>query len=361
MSDIGFRRGAEEAEKSSKSGNWAKAHFLDLDDKESVVLRFLSDHTDWLTVDQHQIIPTKPKPSDYEGQNWPEKMGAVCRNTKMENGRLLYENLGETEPCYICANIVDGKKIKRPSSRTWAIACIREEVIGDGSDQLGGEAMKGKRVGYRDATRTVTRKKEGSEETEDVIEKALIFVNQGWKNFFTTLKGFAGHFGTLCDQDFKITRSGTDTDTDYSIIPLGQVPVAGGGVFDTRNPEHLKRYGFDSPDDVWKALCDQVADRASLKLYARFFDRTKTVDKDGNVVALDAATVASANKPSNDAESSPDRLQALASRIQNYAPQGDANGQQEAAQPVPEPAPAPAQPDVPSVPAGATQGPIDLG
>lgn len=288
-----FRKGAEAAAEASKGGgNFAKTHFFGLEDGKQAILRFITDAADWIVVDQHQMVPTKGKPDGYEG-NWPEKMGSVCRKDEAFS-------FGE---CYICEFVVDGKKVKRPSARTWALACEREEVIEDG-----------KIVGLRDKTREVTKKVDDKDVT--TVEKSIVVVNMGYKNFFGVLQGFAGHYGTVLDRDYIIQRKGAGTDTVYTIIPLDPIETDQGR-FDLRNPEFAKRYETDLD------LGEEVTSRASDEFYARFFDpRFSADDKSGEVKQTGAAP--DAPKVDNDMDA--EKLAALASRVKgsSYAPEGTA-------------------------------------
>lgn len=50
-------------------------------------------------------------------------------------------------------------------------------------------------------------------------------VQQSVSNFWHTLAvGCVGRFGTICDRDYEITRQGEGFNTQYSIIPLPEVP-----------------------------------------------------------------------------------------------------------------------------------------
>lgn len=289
-----FRRGTDEAAAASKFTAFQRTQFFSLGDGESSILRFITDANPvevdgklvggWITVQQHQMIPTKGAPADYKGDKWPEKMGATCRNDKAF--RATYGD------CYICAHLVDGTKIKKPSGRSWAWACLREEV-----------RENGKLMGYKDKTREVSRKKEGSEEQETVIEKDVVVVNLGWKNFFSIVEGYEGHYGTVLDRDFVIKRKGDGMDTTYSVIPLDPIGL------DLRDPEALKKYGFESVKDADDKLIEVIAERASDEFYARFFDRTKTVTSDEKVVESGEAPA----KVDNDVEA--EKLAALRDRV----------------------------------------------
>lgn len=307
-----FRKGGEAGEEASAKASvrFAKVEYFSLEDKEQGLLRFLTEHTDWITVDQHQMIPTKSKPADYTG-NWPEKMGAVCRKDKAFD-------YGE---CYICDFGLEkgkGGKVKRPQPRTWALACRREEVI-----------ENGRVVGIKDKLREVQRKKEGSDETETVIEKDIVVVRFAWSNFWHNIQAAAGHYGTVLDRDYLVQRKGSGLDTDYSILPIDPVPAADGEKFDLRNPDFMKLYANDYD------LEEIITGQSSEEYYARFFDPRVTVTKEGGV-----AQTGEAPEPKPDNDVSEDRLKALKDRVTNYGSAGG-NGQ-----PAAEPAKEPEQPQM---------------
>lgn len=302
-----FRRGAEAAKEATRGGNYARTEFFSLEDGKTAILRFLTDADEWITVAQHQMIKTKAQPDGYTG-NWPERMGCVCRDDDAFAG--IYDD------CYICSYLVDGDKIKKPSSRIWALACLREEVLGDGSTELGGPEMKGKRVGLRDMTREVTiSAKEAADgkparKEETITEKAVVVVNMGWKNFFGVLEGYAAKYGTVLDRDFWIKRNGAGLDTSYQIISEDPI-MSNGEVFDLREPKFMERYETNID------LVEIITDRSSNEFYARFFDPRFSSDDDGEVKATGATPEA---KPTTDVD--PERMEALANRVRGYKDDG---------------------------------------
>ena len=335
-----FRRGAEAAKEASKGANFARTQFFSLDDGKSEILRFLTDKDDWIVVDQHQMIPTKKQPADYpKDAKWPEKMGAVCR----KDPAFSY---GE---CYIDDFLVgtgEGKaKVKKPGARSWALACLREEVMEDG-----------KVVGLRDKTREVTIPEKDGQPEKTVTEKAIVVVNMGYKNFFAILEGFAGRYGTVLDRDYWIKRSGSDTDTTYQIVPMDPIET-GDGRFDLREPQFMQRYQSDL------VLEEVVSERADDHFYARFFDPRFTVIEDGKVVPVDSAEAKKAAEkqpeaPSGDVDEA--RLSALASRVKGYT--GGDGAAAETAPAAPETAEqAPAEQEVTREAAPASGGMRDFG
>lgn len=288
--DLNFSRGADAAKAKAKSVAFAKTNWFTLGDGEKIIVRFLTDafppdendasqkHVEaWISVLQHGGVKTKPKPDGFEG-NWPARMGAVCRYDEAFGG--YYED------CYICDHLVPNKDLglKRPSARVWSLGAIREVVIGDGTDALGGPERKGQPVGVRDKTREevipAREAKDGQEAREEktVTVKDIVVINQGYKNFFAQLQGFAQEYGTVLDRDYTIRREGDDLATEYHIIPREPIQTADGALFDLRNAEHAAKY------ETSLNLADVVARQATDEYYARFFDPRFEIDKDGEVV-----------------------------------------------------------------------------
>lgn len=300
-----FRRGTDEAKEASKGVSFARTHYFSLDGNPSspnnrAIIRFLTDYTDLIVVNQHNNIPTKAQPKDYDGQNWPSRMSAVCRNDEAFAG--MYDD------CFICDHIVDGKKIKRPGARSWALAVLREEVLEDGVV-----------VGLRDQIREVAEVDADGKATGEVrLEKAIVVVNMGYKNFFAAVEGFGKHYKTLLDRDYQITRSGEDTDTTYAVVPLDRIPVDDDGNFyDLRKPEFMDRY---KPAQTLEEI---VIERSSDDFYARFFDtRVEAPAREGATSGKATKTKAKGKKADAPArqeqEASSERLAALRDRVVDY-------------------------------------------
>lgn len=306
---LSFTRGAESlAEAAKGAGQFAKTHYFGIEDKEKCMIRLITDHDEWVVVNQHQSIRIqKPKPAD--AKSWPEKMGAVCRNTKLKlpdgSTPTVGEALADVMPpdCYICDHVVDGDKVKRPGARAWAWAVMREEVI---------EA--GVRKGFRDVTREVAVvDKEGKPTGEVKIEKAVVLCNMGHKNFFNIFKGAAGQYGTCLDRDYYVTREGAGTDTVYHIIAAPPTKM------DLRDDETMKtRYGH-SRAEFNEMLAQEVAGRAEDEFYARFFDPRFDVDKDGKVHPTGHVPPPAGTPPAPSADANADKLAAMQARVAGYA------------------------------------------
>jgi hypothetical protein len=297
-------------------------------DHEVTILRFLTEPDEWVDADTHAMVPTKPKPaSEPAERRWPERLGCVCRKTKMGDGSPLYPD------CYVCDKpLRDGKGVAiRRAPRTWALAVLREAVLGDGSTAQGGPGMKGKRIGFRTLTREQAVLDDKGKPTSEIeVVPALVVVNQGWKNFFSTLSGAAKVHGTLLDRDFWIVRNGADQTTTYQITPLD--PVSG---FDMRDPAQAAKMGliidptkssegdFNPQTEEWEyrivewpdmyALDDIVFGQASDEYFARFIDPNKTpAPRD----AVPGEAIVS--KPNVEVTAS--ALANLADRVKGYAP-----------------------------------------
>lgn len=298
-----FRSGAEAAKEASKSPQFARTSYLSMKDQEEQIVRFLTDSDDWLTVDQHNFVPTRSKPDDWPKEsNWPNSMSATCRKTKLEDGSTLFDD------CYICDHMEkpDGKPY-RASGRTWALAVLREEVTDDDGEVLG----------FRDQTEEVTKTVDGKE--KNVTQPKVVIVNQGYRNFFSILQGFAGRYGTILDRDYFIKREGDSTDTTYQIVPLDPLdadhPETGEEVrFDLREPAFMAKYTDAMPD-----LEEVLMEKASEEFYALFFDKTKPqpARRDSESSDSDSDEPEAKPKPTADVDSD-EKVKALAERVKGY-------------------------------------------
>jgi hypothetical protein len=146
----------------------------------------------------------------------------------------------------------------------------------------------------------------------------ILVINQPMKGFFSHFKALHGLYGTVVDRDFQVTRSGKGTDTEYKIAPIDPIP-------DPVTQQNLIAPGTPAWEKYLQAVAEReisleaiVADKASDEYYARFFDPTKTVEKDGTIVAATATTGGMVNLPAADATSGPANISDdLRSRIAN--------------------------------------------
>jgi hypothetical protein len=238
-------------------------------------------------------------------------MAAVCRH----DPALSYSD------CYICDVLHkdDPKSIKKPAKRTWAAAVLREEVKEDG-----------KVVGYRDQTRTVTRKNSDGTVGETFEEPAVVNLNFGWKNFFSALETNANiNGGTLLDRDYLIIRKGADVDTVYIFMALDRVPHSDGTTFDVRKPEHMVKY-FPSALTIGSAAASDeylipiIEGKAADDYFATFFDRTVVASSNNSPVSSGTPSAAPVNDAANE------ELEALRARVRGYpSPAAEATSEDE--------------------------------
>lgn len=312
-----FRRGGEEAAKASKSSGarFARTNFLSIEDDGLVFLRYITDDPDWIFVNQHQGVPTKNKPADYEG-NWPESMPAVCRHDP------AFKDIHDD--CYVCDNDIKNKwgRPNKATPRVWALACLREEVVATadmvGQDLPDGskvtDAMVGRRIGFRDATReVVVTDAEGKPTDETKQERAIVVVNMAPNNYFNALdstyltyKQIYGDEATICDRDFAVKKTGKEKEVEYTHTPLDVTPNLKPGT------ESWKRY-LTAIEEQKIDLAALVADRASDDYYARFFDPSKTVASKGSTSSATTPEVPAESAGEPDA----DRLAAMRERVRS--------------------------------------------
>jgi hypothetical protein len=201
---------------------------------KKVIIRFLSDivpvasnPVPWITVAQHSGLEVlRPKPAGYKGTKWPTSMGAVCRHDPMFSGR--YSN------CYPCDEMIvksgpQAGKPERPSNRTWALAVLREEVVGTQAMADAGH-IKPEQIGQTLGVTTKRREekvvdKDGKETGEVRMVPELVLLNYGEKNFFGAVSAASGRYGTILDRDLEIERFGTGTNTDYRVSPIPEMFV----------------------------------------------------------------------------------------------------------------------------------------
>lgn len=362
-----FRRGAKAAkDAAAQKSRFDKIGYFKLEDGEKIVLRFLTDadphwvHSEtgqieyafndgippdnsgnweaiggWITCDQHSFVKTKGKPDGYTG-NWPASMGANCRKDEAFAG--MYPD------CFICDFMKksDGKPYSR-TPRVNAYAVVREEVM-----------EGGRLVGYKTKVEEKERTdKEGKPTGEKYLEPVLLHVQMADKNFFSNLRGYAAHYGTILDRDFVVTRSGSGmNDTSYQFVPCDPVPnpneetVKDFPHFDLRNPAVAAKFGVGDycEDTTRTSLVELVVDRASDDYYGRFFDTRVTATASNNGDG-GGAPAEQQEKPSTEAD--PERMAALKDRLKAHP---DGPEEAPAAAPAPE-APAPEPQPVAAAPA----------
>jgi hypothetical protein len=311
-------RGGQAAEQMQQENSFSgskfeKVNWFKLGDRESMFVRFLDDHSEWLTVLQHPFAPTRPVPEEWtpeQKKGWPTSFSPVCRKTKQFVQFF-------PDGCWIC----DGMHQIRPNDRAkdskyhpqvrlWARGVQREEVrvteenqaqypdqVTAGNqhiypgEEIGATVLRplGTVLGYRDIEDEVDELDSDNKPTgKKIVKKRIIVFNMAWKNFFGPLQGYADVYTTVLDRDYRLTRKGKDKDTDYDIVPLNPAPRADGSILHMGKSRELVNgqptdrllrevYFEDGPD-----LIQLIEDRVDDDLYDRFFDDRKPVPERRN-------------------------------------------------------------------------------
>jgi hypothetical protein len=282
--DLDLSFGLDEAQRMADSvrtsGGYRKVNFLRIKDGESIILRFLEDN--WPSVLQHSFVPTKPPypgAPDRVKENWPERSGAVCRKTPKFERHF-------PQGCVICdmtGNSDSWNGRYNPSSRLWVRAVERKEVLVETPEEAReyGEEI-GTFLGYTDVEDEVDETDaEGKPTGQKVMRKRIIVINQGPKNFFSTLQGYKSVYKTITDRDYFVTRHGEKTKTDYDIIALDPVRDEAGKVWKMTDPEIINgektgRTLADAYLEFAPELKDLIASQLDDDHYAKFFDPSMT-------------------------------------------------------------------------------------
>ena len=198
-----MRTGINAIESSLKGGGGSSggptgrylSYFI-LGDGESKVIRFLTDMDDVAVAQFYEFVKDKNgkfqnfvhAPSFYaddpswQGEDWVRKYG------------------GKTTD-YTTKELVD----PTPRERIVGIAVEREEVPTE---------VNGRRVLKTQDKLTQIEGRDGKQ-----YDARNYFIVKQAKAFWNTVVGYYHEFGTICDRDYKITRTGTGRDVVYSVIP----------------------------------------------------------------------------------------------------------------------------------------------
>lgn len=312
----GFRKGGEAAQEAAASsgGGFAKVEYLSIEDDGQAAVRYLTDSPDWIFVNQHAGAPTKNKPADWPAErNWPASMPATCRYDPAFEGQY--------SDCYIDDAGLTNKwdRLCKPQVRVWALACLREEVVGTPELVAEGKCTEdqiGKRIGFRDQIRKVSRPIRDAEgkptdQTEEIEERAIVVVNFAPNNYFNALQASFSIYGSVCDRDFIVKKVGKGKDVEYSNIALDSTPNLKPGT------ESWKRYETAIQEqgiDIEKI----IAEKASDEYFALFFDPNKTPPSRGKADEKgEAARPEAPAAPADDVDQ--DRLAAMRDRVRGHA------------------------------------------
>lgn len=199
-----LRRGDEDDEPKFKA-SWRRDPYISFKETgDFAILRFLAESPDWFRARTHRFVPvSKPKPEGQEGK-WPKFMSATCRKDPVL--RQYFPN-----GCPICTsplkNQWDKSMDESADDLRYTLAVEREEVIGDGSPEMGGEQFRGVK-GIVDKMIDVPVFGEDGEPIKDQFVKrpSIVIVSETMYKMFGAIKAVGEAYGSLRGQDIKIKR-----------------------------------------------------------------------------------------------------------------------------------------------------------
>jgi hypothetical protein len=195
-------------------------NYLILGDGETKVVRFLTEATDLVAIKFHEFVVTPAGKfrnfvyaPDFNGggEDWVVKYGGKTRD-------------------FTTKDLVPSA----PRERIVGIAVEREEVPTED--------------GGRRTLRTQDKLSQFEGRDGKSYDARNFMVVKQYKTFWTTLSGYYHEFGSICDRDYKITRTGTGRDIVYSIIPKTPDPDWN---YDGSSLAALQaRYGYGTKQDM---------------------------------------------------------------------------------------------------------------
>lgn len=170
--------------------------YLILGDGESKVIRFLTD------IDELELTKFYEFVKDVNGKFQNFVVAPVYyANDPSWKGEDWVRKFGGKTTDYTTKELVD----PTPRERIVGIAVEREEVPTE---------ENGRRVVRTQDLLSQWESRDGVQ----YDQRNFLIVKQA-KAFWNTLVGYYHEFGTICDRDYKVTRTGTGRDIVYSIIP----------------------------------------------------------------------------------------------------------------------------------------------
>lgn len=288
-------------------------------EKDRVYLRYLTDYEAnpengvgaWITANVHTAVPTKPKPaSEDKDRTWPKAMSCVCRKSK-----IIEKATGGK--CWVCDNVKDKYKPEKPHSnppKTFAVAVLREPIIGDGSEEMGGPRKKGRKIGFTDVTVEVPVfdedgeiVKEGDTVVTEVVPQYVI-VRQAYRNYYQSLRSAATAYGTALDRDWLVVRNGDDKDTSYDNVAMDPMKIEIDGEqidFDMSDPDLREVYYPDMPH-----LSRIITDQATMDYYNKWFIPQEGDDEAGGSTDAKRPAARSSEPDADHAAKMKERLRA---------------------------------------------------
>lgn len=303
MAAPNFRTGMEASEAAAARSSFARTEFLSIEDGKHADLRFITDHNQVITVNQHNNCSTRHAPEGYSGK-WPQKMSGVCRMDQNEGVRVF----PDFPDCFLCNQHAEtGDKDFKATARGWGLAVVRKVKM-----------ENGRAVGMEDEMVEIEN------DGKKFLIPKIVICNFSWQNFWSGLSAITQLHQTWLDRDIRVVRKGTGLDTDYNFAAMDPVDAeTGSGTtvttrFDLRNGDHLARYSgqFAASGTPFPNIGEIVFERANDDFYARFFDTrmAQPVDQKGGETKGGGAET---SKPADSGPSQAD-LAAMAARVAGH-------------------------------------------
>lgn len=316
-----LRRGDEDDEPRYTNFYRREPNLLLRETNDSAIIRPLMESKDWFRALTHPFVAvTKAAPEGHEG-NWPKGLSTTCR--KDGNLKRFYP-----DGCPVCMSPLRTKfdKSMEESAKDlrFTLAVEREEVVGDGSIEMGGPEALGKK-GYADKMIEVPVWDENGNAVKDQFVKrpSIVIVSGSMFQMFGSLKALGETYqdmGGLRGRDFKVKRipnpSGRNGDI-YMWAPLSPVDsIAPGTAHWATYDEAIKAW---TPKGL--SLARTIIEKSADAFYERFFTTNgvlvmpapKPAQATSGFAVPSGTTAPSVAAPA--AAPDPDKLAAMAARI----------------------------------------------
>lgn len=214
--------------------------YFELEDGESVVIRFITDEDEIVTCNFYEFVKVY-NPDGTTGLNSFISAPSYYAEDPTWTGEDWVAQLGGESKDFKTQALGPAKA----KERTVAIAVVREEVP---VETTGKPKFK-----YRDKLVDVTIKvkdKDGKETGEEKTYKGRQFlvIRKDAKTFWGNVVGYYGEFNTLIDRDYKIKRNGVQLATNFTVTPVGP-DEDWDDITELRQRVHA-RYGYGTGKDA---------------------------------------------------------------------------------------------------------------
>jgi hypothetical protein len=229
-----------------------RPEMLTIKDGDTHYLHFYTPHTQVLSAQVHQFMPTKPQPEQYTGTNWAKMMWAICMNDKIYRLRNDDNTLSDGfEPgygdCWLhnqYRGVKDPKYGKDRSIPTYVTFGLAVPQIPVGAD---GQPVKGKEGAVAFADEMVTFR---DPKTKELIQiPKMVIVGQRYEPLWHPVKATAyvePH--EIRDKVFLVQRKGNQ-DKDWNVAPVAYTRDCQPGTEHWKGyDEAVKLLGFDLQD-----------------------------------------------------------------------------------------------------------------